>query len=116
MFEADALCNRIAVIKQGQIVALDTPDKLKQVVQDLSVIELEVFGVNDEVVGQLRHQSYIESVSVEDREQKQALLIQSARGSEAVADILSVLNGYRVGRVVVREPTLEDAYVRLVGA
>jgi hypothetical protein len=28
---------------------------------------------------------------------------------------MAVLNGLRVGRVVVREPTLEDAYVRLVG-
>jgi hypothetical protein len=28
---------------------------------------------------------------------------------------LNLLNGLRVGRVVVREPTLEDAYVRLVG-
>jgi hypothetical protein len=32
-----------------------------------------------------------------------------------VPDLLSALNGLRVGRVQVREPTLEDAYVRLVG-
>jgi ABC-2 type transport system ATP-binding protein len=44
MFEADALCQRIAVIDHGRIVALDTPEGLKRHVQDLSVIELEVFG------------------------------------------------------------------------
>jgi ABC-2 type transport system ATP-binding protein len=43
------------------------------------------------------------------------LLIQTARGAEAVPDIMSMLDGQRVGRVIVREPTLEDAYVRLVG-
>jgi len=36
MFEADALCERVAVIDQGRIVALDTPEALKQVVSDLS--------------------------------------------------------------------------------
>lgn len=114
MFEADALCDRIGVIKNGEIVALDTPENLKHNVQDLSIIELEVFGVGDEVVEKIRAQSYVDSVSLENREQKQSLIIQSARGSEAVADLLNTMNGYKVGRVVVREPTLEDAYVRLV--
>ena len=52
---------------------------------------------------------------MENRDQKQALIVQSPRGSEAVPDLMAALNGLRVGRVVVREPTLEDAYVRLVG-
>lgn len=115
MFEADALCDRIAVIKNGEIVALDTPENLKHNVQDLSVIELEVFGVSDELLTQLRTRPFVESVSLETRDQRQALFIQSARGAEIVQDVLSTLNGQRVGRVVVREPTLEDAYVRLVG-
>ena len=50
MFEADALCERVAVIDLGRIVALDTPEALKQVVSDLSVIEIEVFGVPEEVL------------------------------------------------------------------
>ncbi len=52
---------------------------------------------------------------MENRDQKQALLIQLPLGSEAVSDILASLDGLTVGKVVVREPTLEDAYVRLVG-
>jgi ABC-2 type transport system ATP-binding protein len=58
---------------------------------------------------------FVDALSVEDREQKQILLIQTARGAEAVPDVMSALDGHRVGRVIVREPTLEDAYVRLVG-
>ena len=114
MFEADALCDRIGVIKDGEIVALDTPANLKQNVQDLSIIELEVFGVGGEVVEKIRTQPHVDAVSLEDRGQKQTLIIQSARGSEIVADVLGSMNGHKVGRVVVREPTLEDAYVRLV--
>jgi ABC-2 type transport system ATP-binding protein len=115
MFEADALCQRIAVIDHGRIVALDTPEGLKQHVQDLSVIELEVFGVPPDVLDRLRALPFVDTLSVENREQKQVLLIHSPRGSAAVPDLLASLNGLRVGRVTVREPTLEDAYVRLVG-
>jgi len=114
MFEADALCQRIGVINHGAIIALDTPEGLKNLVRDLSVIELEVFGVAPSMVEQLRQQPYIETVSVEDRDQKQNLLVHSPRGSEAVSDVLNCLNGLKIGKVVVREPTLEDAYVRLV--
>ncbi len=115
MFEADALCQRIAVINHGKIIALDTPTGLKKHVQDLAVIELETFGVPPDMVEALRAQPYVDAVSVENREQKQSLVIQSPRGSAAVPDIMAALAGLRVGSVVVREPTLEDAYVRLVG-
>lgn len=114
MFEADALCQRIAVINHGKIIALDTPANLKKTVQDLSIIELETHGVSSDVLSKLRQQPYIEAVSVENRAQKQALMVQSPRGSEAVSDIMTLLNGTQVARVTVREPTLEDAYIRLV--
>lgn len=115
MFEADALCQRIAVIDQGRIVALDTPEGLKRHVSDLSVIELEVFGVPAETLARLEAQPYVDAISVEEQEQKQSLIVHSPRGSEAVPELLATLNGLRVGKVAVREPTLEDAYVRLVG-
>ena len=115
MFEADALCDRVAVINHGRIVALDTPEGLKKDVSDLSVIELEVFGIPAEVLERLRGMPRVDAVTVEDLEQRQMLLVHSPRGAEAVPDILATLGGLRVGKVVVREPTLEDAYVRLVG-
>ncbi|MCB9422974.1 MAG: ABC transporter ATP-binding protein [Ardenticatenaceae bacterium] len=115
MFEADALCQRLAVIKDGRIVAHGSPEALKQDVQDLSVVEVELFGVSEVILDQLRAQPYVDTVSVENRNQKQALFIQSPRGAEVVSDILRLLDGTRIGKVAVREPTLEDAYVRLVG-
>jgi ABC-2 type transport system ATP-binding protein len=115
MFEADALCQRIAVINKGNIVAMDTPSKLKKVVQDLSVIEVETFGIAEDVLNQLRALNFVDNVSVEDHDQKQMLHVQTTRGSAAIPDLMKLLDGQRVGRVVAREPTLEDAYVRLVG-
>lgn len=117
MFEADELCGRVAVINGGHMVALDTPGGLKRFVQDLSVIEVEVLGIPREAVEAIRAIEGVNAVSVENREQKQALRVQSHAGTALVAPVLSVLEarGLRVGTVVVREPTLEDAYVRLVG-
>ena len=115
MFEADALSDRIAIINKGRVIALDTPDGLKKHVSDLSVVEVETFGASNSVIEKLRAMPFVDALSVEDREQKQILLIQTARGAEAVPDVMSALDGHRVGRVIVREPTLEDAYVRLVG-
>ena len=115
MFEADALCDRIAVINHGRIIALDTPGGLKTHVKDLNVVELETFGLPNEMLEKLRALSFVDALSVEEQGQKQILLLQTARGAEAVPDIMGAIEGQRVGRVVVREPTLEDAYVRLVG-
>jgi len=115
MFEADALSDRIAIINKGRVIALDTPGGLKKHVSDLSVVEVETFGAPDSVVEKLRALPFVDALSVEDREQKQMLLIQTERGAEAVPDVMAALEGQRVGRVIVREPTLEDAYIRLVG-
>ena len=115
MFEADSLCQRVAVIDKGIIVALDSPAELKKHVADLSVIEIETFGTSSEIVERLRALTFVDALQIQEQDQRQMLLIQTARGAEAVPDVMNSLNGTRVGRVIVREPTLEDAYVRLVG-
>lgn len=115
MFEADALCQRIGVINNGNIIALDTPEALKKHVQDLSVIEVELFGISSDVLDKIKGQSFVDNVAVHDRDQLQILTVQTPRGAEAVPDLMNLLNGSRLGKVTSREPTLEDAYIRLVG-
>lgn len=115
MFEADALCQRIAVINQGKIVALDTPQKIKETVKDLSVVEIEVFGIPPQVVEKVKALQVVESASVENRDQRQLLIVHTSRSAEAIPVLIAELNGLKLGRVTSREPTLEDAYVRLVG-
>ena len=115
MFEADALCERIAVINKGKIVALNTPEKLKHTVQDLSIVEIEIFGIPPEFLEKVRNLEFVDSVVVETRDQRQILLVHTPKGPSAISDIVEAFNGLRLGKIVTREPTLEDAYVRLVG-
>ena len=114
MFEADVLCDRIAVIAKGRIVAEGTPRDLKAQVSDGVVVEVEVYGIGDEAVDALRMIDGVTSVAVEDQDQAQVVVVQAAAGHEPTHAILGRLQGVSLGRVTTREPTLEDAYVALV--
>ncbi|HUY57946.1 MAG TPA: ABC transporter ATP-binding protein [Candidatus Micrarchaeaceae archaeon] len=114
MFEADSLCNRIAVISQGKIVAEGTPDQLKAAVTARAVVEIEAYGVPELTVQRIRELPEVENVTTEVREQAQLLTVQAREGSQLTGRLLQILEGVRVERIAAREPTLEDAYVALV--
>jgi ABC-2 type transport system ATP-binding protein len=114
MFEADSLCDRIAVIAHGSIVAQGTPRDLKAAVSDRTVVEIEAYGVTPQVVEQIRQLEGVQSVSVEDRDQAQLLSVQSRNAGQLTTRLVQLLEGVRVDRIGTREPTLEDAYVALV--
>jgi ABC-2 type transport system ATP-binding protein len=65
MFEADELCKRVAVIRNGEIVALDTPSGLKKYVMDTSVVEVEGYGITEKEVARFREIPDVVSVSAE---------------------------------------------------
>jgi ABC-2 type transport system ATP-binding protein len=116
MFEADALCDRIAVIAKGRIVGEGTPTQLKDAVVGGRVTEIEVFGVDEPSVARLRRVLGVTAVTVEEHDQKQLLIVQTTGERELTAPLLAELGGVEVGRVASREPTLEDAYIALVTA
>lgn len=114
MFEVDELCDRVAILKEGSILISDTPASLKNLVADLEVVEFECFGVPNELLAKLREHRLVISVNVETREQSQILQIQAPAGAELVQDLLGILNGVQVKKITTRQPTLEDAYVKLM--
>jgi ABC-2 type transport system ATP-binding protein len=116
MFEADALCDRIAVIAKGEIVAEGTPAELKRLVSTGTVVEIETYGCPQETIDELATLPGVTAVNVEEREQAQVLVVQSRNGETPTQSLLARLVDVRVGRVSAREPTLEDAYVQLVSA
>jgi len=121
MFEADELCDRIAVLRKGELVAEGTPAQLKAQVTAGSVVEVQTLGGGDvadvrrraDVVGALIG---VRAVVVDDRPVGQTIVVQVEPGADVTAAVLAALTGVRVGRVVTREPTLEDAYVQLVSS
>jgi ABC-2 type transport system ATP-binding protein len=114
MFEADELCDRIAVIADGRIVAEGTPADLKSRVGEGSVVEVEVFGAANGVLGQVQALAGVRSALMEERGQVQVLVVRAHPGAEVTQPVLGCLDGVSLGRVATRQPTLEDAYVELV--
>lgn len=114
MYEADELCGRIAVISDGAFVASGTPADLKARVRDRNVVEIETFGIGERELDRLRAVAAVASVSLETRGHSQVVVVQSDGSAELVQPLLAALEGTTVGKVIVREPTLEDAYVELV--
>jgi ABC-2 type transport system ATP-binding protein len=114
MFEADELCDRIAVIRSGEIVAEGTPQDLKRLVTAGRVLEIETYGVGAATVSAATAVPGVQGVVVEDRGQQQVLIVQVEGDAEVTQAVLASLGDVRVGRVSAREPTLEDAYIQLV--
>ncbi len=115
MFEADELCDRIAVIRSGRIVAHGTPTELKAGVAAGHVVEVQTFGVAPEAVTRVGAVAGVRSVSVDVQGHVETLVVQVEPGRDVTAGVLGALGDTRLGRVASREPTLEDAYVSLVG-
>ncbi|TMC82565.1 MAG: ABC transporter ATP-binding protein [Chloroflexi bacterium] len=115
MFEADAICDRIAVIRDGAIVAEGTPSSIKTVVRDQGIVEFEVVGMPVERLAGLRRLPGVTSVAISEHELAQVVTVHCARPAEVMTQLGVILDGINLEKVSSREPTLEDAYVQLIG-
>ncbi len=116
MLEADEICDRIAVINKGEIVAEGTPSSIKTAVQDQGVVEFESDGMAAAKIEMLRRLETVARVIVEERDLAQVVTIHCSRPAEVAAGLSVALDGQHVRKLTVREPTLEDAYVLLVSS
>jgi ABC-2 type transport system ATP-binding protein len=115
MQEADDLCDRIAIVNRGQIVIEGTPQSLKLEVQRDVIIDLQLEpGVP--VLDRLREVDGVGAASVreEDGIDRFSLLLAD---DAVLTNVISAVerSGRRVAGLAKREPTLEDAFVKLVG-
>jgi ABC-2 type transport system ATP-binding protein len=113
MFEADELCRRVAVINNGKIVAMNSPQGLKGLVKDTAVIEVEGFGIDDTVMDKVRKLDGVRTVSATISGSKQIMRVQVCDAGEMLTPVTKVLD-CKVIDVRVKAPTLEDAYLWLV--
>ena len=116
MMEADELCDRIAIIDDGRILACDTPDNLKRMVKMNTTLTLSVSGLSevngfDSIPGLL---SYSSTKKAESSTTELRFVLED---ESCVSDIVSkvVSAGSRIISLQKTEPTLEDVFIKLVG-
>lgn len=114
MFEADELADRVAVLKKGEIVALENPKDLKKVVQDLSVISIIGASIPYNIITHIKKLDEVAAVSEKTFDNYQYLRIQSSESEKVLKIILAMLEDSEIESIEVVKPTLEDAYIRLV--
>jgi ABC-2 type transport system ATP-binding protein len=114
MDEADRLCDRIAIVDHGKLVALDTPLALKASIPGTNVIEAQFEPVPDAWENQLRALPDVHSV------QSMAggmFRILSDNGSKTTTDLveLTLKAGVQVKALSVQNTTLDDVFVHYTG-
>ncbi len=110
MEEAEHLCDRVAIIDHGRIVALDTPEAL---IRSLGVEKRVVFTrPNGTAYGELESVPGVDKVEVNgDR------VIVSGRGERLISTVVAALEQGQVPFKDLRteQPTLEDVFLTLTG-
>ncbi|HET7030610.1 MAG TPA: ABC transporter ATP-binding protein [Candidatus Limnocylindrales bacterium] len=123
MQEADELCDRIAIVDHGRILALGTPDELKKRVQQESVFRLELDRL-DGGVGALRKLPGVVNAALaagdqaDGKGERQTVEVNlSLVDDAALGGVVGALGGLGAHILALRksEPSLEDVFVELVG-
>ena len=110
MEEAERLCDRVAIVDQGRIVALDTPENL---IRDLGAESRVVFTLN----GEFEAEKLNELPSVSRVEQNGDRCQVYGNDERLVVDIVNTLskNGYPFRDLRTEQATLEDVFLTLTG-
>ncbi len=112
--EADALCDRVAIIDHGQIVASGPPSALKRDVAGESVLlSLPGEASTQRAQAQLRSQPWVRELAADGTE----LRLYVHNGGEALPQLLRLLDANQIGlrSISLSEPTLDDVFLRHTG-
>jgi ABC-2 type transport system ATP-binding protein len=116
MAEADQLCDRIAIIDDGKILACDSPDTLKRLVKTSTMLKIDVTLLNNKsVLGKIPG---VEKFTYTDDPASNLTSLKFVLQDEsAVSDIVSeiVHSGAKILALRKTEPTLEDVFIKMVG-
>lgn len=116
MAEADQLCDRIAIIDKGKVLACDTPRNLKRFVRMNRMLRLEVTLLRDK--SHFESIAGVENFTFVDDDDKNVTILKFVLSDEsAVSDIVSELLKEKAKIISLQktEPTLEDVFIKLVG-
>src|SRR5579864_2393853 len=110
--EADALCDRIAIIDYGKIVAEGTPTELKRAVAG-DVVTFSVDGDQSRALDLVKDQPFVREAKLEDG----FVLLYVDRGDVAMPAILRLLDSAQLAphTIGTHRPSLDDVFLRQTG-
>jgi ABC-2 type transport system ATP-binding protein len=119
MEEADQLSDRIGIIDQGRIIALDSPEGLKRRINQVDVIRLEIAGWQEEAAQTLGALPHVERLAARhlDGESLWEISLHTTDSRSVLQGVIERLsyNGTRLVNMNIVQPTLEDVFIDLTG-
>src|SRR5271154_3729455 len=114
MDEAESLCDRIAIVDGGKIIALDTPVGLKSMVPGADRIDLVVEKNPAAIAEMLKPMPYLREVNLDGGNRLQ---LSSNDGAHAIPKVLDAVEqaGDRVTSITVQKLSLEDVFIHFTG-
>ena len=111
MEEAEKLCDRIAIMDRGSIIALGTSAEIKHTMKDDHLVEVELEAPSKEIISELKKMPYVSSVQLNDR-----FLNINVNQKEGIFFKLSNFFNKKKQRVLeirVKEHSLEEVFIHL---
>jgi ABC-2 type transport system ATP-binding protein len=111
--EAERLCDRVAIIDEGKIVAMGTPRELQQKSREQSRIDI----VTAQPLNSAALPRWPEALETKLDEDGRSLTVYSSRPARTLFEIMRWLDqqGLQLEDVHLKRPTLEDVFVELTG-
>lgn len=111
--EAERLCDRVAILDEGRIIAMGTPREIQAGAAGLSQIEI----VCEQPVPQGAVPPVEEPGKVMFGDERRRLTLASARPAKAIAELVKWVDalGLELADIHLKRPTLEDVFLELTG-
>ena len=113
MEEVEQICSRIMIMDKGRAIATVTKEELKAMIRTGEKIQIEVYGLNDEILAQIRNLPQVLSTQYDNGLLKTECKADS-HGLVAVLDQLRQV-GLAPGRIFAEPPTLNDVFLEITG-
>lgn len=116
MVEADELCDRVAIINKGKVLACDTPENLKRGLQSEAIYQMEISSINGTSIETFQNLAGVRCATHSPQDGYSILELILER-EEVISSVVNTMTDseIRIINLQKRQPTLEDVFVDLVG-
>jgi len=114
MFEADQLCETIAIINQGSLVALGTPSEIKRSFSRVSIVEVALSQPRQDLRETIETFEGVRRIDVVTDGAMQRLIVQVDQGTHVLPKVADAVGEAHGSTVFERDPTLEEAYLSIL--
>jgi ABC-2 type transport system ATP-binding protein len=113
MEEAEALCNRVAIIDSGKIIAIGSPDELKSQIPGNDIISLAFENLTEDVVEKIKALTFVHNVNIEGNN----LRIYVDNGALNLPQLIDQVKSFggKIISATVHEQSLEDVFIHYTG-